>query len=38
MDENKYKKAGTFYFVGNIFNKGIAFLTVPIFTIILSTY
>ena len=37
MDENKYKKAGTFYFVGNIFNKGIAFLTVPIFTRILST-
>lgn len=37
MDENKYKKAGTFYFIGNIFNKGIAFLTVPIFTRILST-
>ncbi len=37
MDGNNYKKAGIFYFVGNIFNKGIAFLTVPIFTRILST-
>lgn len=37
MRENDYKKAGTFYFIGNIFNKGIAFLTVPIFTRILST-
>ena len=34
---NNYKKAGTCYFIGNIFNKGIAFLTVPIFTRILST-
>ena len=33
-----YKKAGTYYFIGNIFNKGVAFLTVPIFTRILSTY
>lgn len=31
------KKASTFYLVGNLFNKGIAFLTVPIFTRILST-
>ena len=23
MNENNYKKAGTFYFVGNVFNKGI---------------
>ena len=37
MSENNYKKAGTFYFVGNVFNKGIAFLTVPVFTRILST-
>lgn len=37
MNENNYKKAGTFYFVGNVFNKGIAFLTVPVFTRILST-
>ena len=37
MSENSYKKAGTFYFIGNIFNKGISFLTVPIFTRILST-
>ncbi len=37
MKQNNYKKAGSFYFIGNIFNKGIAFLTVPIFTRILST-
>lgn len=37
MSENSYKKAGTFYFIGNIFNKGISFLTVPVFTRILST-
>ena len=30
MSENNYKKAGTFYLVGNVFNKGIAFLTVPV--------
>ena len=36
MNENSYKKAGTFYFIGNIFNKGISFLTVPVFTRILS--
>lgn len=32
-----YKKASIYYLVGNLFNKGIAFLTVPIFTRILST-
>lgn len=32
-----YGKVGTYYMVGNLFNKGIAFLTVPIFTRILST-
>lgn len=37
MNENNYKKAGTFYFIGNVFNKGIAFFTVPVFTRILST-
>lgn len=37
MVSTNYKKASTFYFVGTIFNKGIAFLTVPIFTRILST-
>ena len=37
MSEKSYKKAGTYYFIGNIFNKGISFLTVPIFTRILST-
>lgn len=37
MDSNGFKKAGTYYLVGNLFNKGIAFLTVPVFTRILST-
>ncbi len=38
MNGVNYKKAGTYYFIGNIFNKGVAFLTVPIFTRILSSY
>ena len=33
----KYEKAGMLYFIATLFNKGIAFLTVPIFTRILST-
>ena len=37
MDAGDYKKASTCYLIGNVFNKGIAFLTVPIFTRILST-
>lgn len=37
MNSSNYKKASTYYLIGNIFNKGIAFLTVPIFTRILST-
>lgn len=37
MSEIKYKKASVFYLLGNLFNKGIGFLTVPIFTRILST-
>ena len=37
MVERSIKKASTYYLVGNIFNKGITFLTVPIFTRILST-
>lgn len=37
MSSGDYKKAGTGYLIGNIFNKGIAFLTVPIFTRLLST-
>ena len=37
MQNKTYGKASTCYFVGNIFNKGIAFLTIPIFTRILST-
>lgn len=37
MEKTNYKKASTYYLIGNLFNKGIAFLTVPIFTRILST-
>lgn len=38
MNENKkdMKKASIFYFIGTLFNKGIAFITVPIFTRILT--
>lgn len=32
-----YKEASIYYIFGNLFNKGIAFLTVPIFSRILST-
>ena len=35
MNSGDYKKASMCYLLGNIFNKGIAFLTVPIFTRIL---
>lgn len=35
--KNKNSKAGGFYFIGNLFNKAIAFLTVPIFTRMMST-
>lgn len=40
MSEKKVnaKSVSAYYFVGNIFNKGMSFLTVPIFTRILSTY
>ncbi len=37
MQENALKKASTYYLIGTLFNKGFAFLTVPIFTRILST-
>lgn len=37
MQNINYKKASTYYMVGNLFNKGISFITVPIFTRILST-
>lgn len=38
MNENKVnlKKASLYYFVGTLFNKGIGFITVPIFTRILT--
>jgi len=38
MSTINYKKASTYYLAGSFFNKGIAFLTIPIFTRILSTY
>lgn len=38
MSSTSYKKAGVLYFVANIFNKGISFITVPIFTRLLSTF
>ena len=37
MDNSKLKNASTLYLIGNFFNKGIAFLSVPIFTRLLST-
>lgn len=42
MNENKQsikgnKEAGIYYLIGNLFNKGITFLTIPIFTRILTT-
>lgn len=36
-DQINYKKASAYYLFGNLFNKGFSFLTVPIFTRILST-
>lgn len=36
--KNNSAKAGTFYLIGNLFNKAIVFLTIPIFTRLLSTY
>lgn len=37
MQNEDYKKASSYYLIGSLFNKGFAFLTVPIFTRILST-
>ena len=37
MNQSNYKKASFCYLVGNFFNKGLAFLTIPIFTRLLST-
>ncbi len=34
---NKYFKAGSLYMLGNVFDKALAFFTVPIFTKLLST-
>lgn len=36
MGEVDLKKASTYYLVGNLFNKGISFLTVPVFTRLLD--
>ncbi|HBE81129.1 MAG TPA: polysaccharide biosynthesis protein [Firmicutes bacterium] len=38
MTAVNYKKASSYYLVGNLFSQGMSFLTVPIFTRILSTY
>lgn len=37
MNGNRIQRASLLYFVATLFNKGIAFLTVPIFTRLLST-
>jgi O-antigen/teichoic acid export membrane protein len=37
MDVKEVKKASSFYLIGTLFNKGMSFLTVPLFTRILST-
>nr|WP_288347551.1 oligosaccharide flippase family protein [uncultured Anaerostipes sp.] len=37
MKFEKGKQAGTLYFIATLFNKGIAFLTIPIFSRILTT-
>ncbi|MFS1511131.1 lipopolysaccharide biosynthesis protein [Chengkuizengella sp. SCS-71B] len=37
MFTNKNAKAGSFYLIGNLFNKAIAFITIPIFTRLMST-
>lgn len=37
MENTSYKKASLCYLIGNFFNKGFAFLTIPIFTRLLST-
>lgn len=37
MKKKQLLKASTFYFIGNIFDKAMAFITVPIFTRILSS-
>ncbi len=37
MENIDYKKASIYYLAGNIFNKGMGFFTVPIFTRILTT-
>jgi O-antigen/teichoic acid export membrane protein len=35
--KNRNAKAGSLYLIGNLFNKAIAFLTIPIFTRLLTT-
>ena len=37
MSNVNLKKASTYYLIGNFFNKGISFLTVPVFSRLLST-
>lgn len=38
IKKNNYLKAGSLYLLGNVFNKGMVFLTIPIFTRILTTH
>lgn len=38
LRRNHYLKAGSLYLLGNLFNKGMVFLTIPIFTRILTTH
>ncbi|SFC09883.1 Membrane protein involved in the export of O-antigen and teichoic acid [Alkalibacterium subtropicum] len=38
VKKNSYLKAGGLYLLGNVFNKGMVFLTIPIFTRILTTH
>ena len=38
MNENKIKKASIYYLIGTLFNKGIAFITVPIFARIITVH
>lgn len=37
MEQINYKKAATYYMIGTLFNKGLSFITVPIFTRLLTT-
>jgi len=38
LNAKKYSKVSFYYLIGNVFNKGMSFLTVPIFTRLLTTH